>query len=405
MPPVVLGQRQDMLDRHEGANGHGPPRQAGARWPNPFKVQRTGGGLAYVWHGMRFGTWMRLLARGNFGVTVNCLPRMASVFLMTPLVSISAWLSQALYGRRVAATDVTAPVFILGHWRTGTTLLHELIACDRALGYPTTYQCFFPNSFLVSGGAFNRLYGWFMPETRPFDDVTVGLDRPQEEEFGLVNMGVGSPYEAFAFPRHGPADPRYLDLDGLSKGERSKWEAAYVTLLKRLQFVSPKPLVLKSPANTARVRTLVKLFPDARFIHIARNPFEVYPSTIHMLNALASVQGLHNPPQIDQWSGEYALSTFERMFAAYERDKDLIGKDRLVEIRYEELVADPKRVVAGLYSALDLGDFAAVEADIEAYLDKRRDFRPNEYALADAERSAIVARWRPYFDRFGYSVA
>lgn len=374
------------------------------RWRHPFRIERPGDGLVYLWHGMRLSTWLRLLAHGGFNVTFNCLPRILAVTAGAPLVSALALVSRTLYGRRVAATVVEPPVFVIGHWRTGTTLVHELLARDPALGYPTTHQCFFPETFLVSGGAFNRLYGLLMPEKRPFDDMPVGIDRPQEEEFGLVNMGAGSLYRAFAFPRHGPGDLRYLDLEGLTEEERRDWETACLTLVKRLQFAWKKPLVLKSPANTARIKTLTRLFPDARFIHIARDPFEVYPSTLRMLKGLMAVQGLQNPPEVDGWISEYVLSTFERMFAAYEGDRHLIPDARLVEVRYEDLIAEPKGVLSGIYRALDLGDFATAEPKFDAYLAERAGHKRNRHALGDDERRSIASRWRPYFERFGYSV-
>jgi hypothetical protein len=374
-----------------------------SRWRHPFRIERSGNGLTYLWHGMRLSTWLRLLADGRFDVTFNCLPRILAVTASAPLVSALALVRRLLYDRRVAATAVERPIFIIGHWRTGTTLVHELLARDPALGYPTTHQCFFPETFLVSGGAFNWLYGLLMPEKRPFDDVPVGVDRPQEEEFGLVNMGAGSLYRAFAFPCQGPGDPRYLDLEGLSDEELEDWEAACLTLVKRLQFAWKKPLVLKSPPNTGRLRTLVRLFPDARFIHLARDPFEVYPSTLRMLKALMAVQGLQNPPEVDGWIGEHVLSIFERMFAAYERDRHLIADGRLVEVRYEDLIADPKGVLAGIYRDIDIGDFAAAEPGIDGYLAEHSGHKRNRHALGDDERRAIAHRWRPYFERFGYS--
>jgi omega-hydroxy-beta-dihydromenaquinone-9 sulfotransferase len=380
-----------------------PAARKGANWRHPFRIARQGEGLAYVWHGMRFGTWIRLLAEGRFDITFNCAPRILAVTLTAPLISAVSLLSEAAYGRRAAATAIQPPVFILGHWRTGTTLVHDLLACDPTLAYPTTHQCLFANTFLVSGRGLNRIYELFMPARRPFDDMPMGLDRPQEEEFGLVTMGVGSLYRGLAFPRHGPPDLRFLDLDGLADEQRRDWEAAYVRLLKRLQFAQQRPLVLKSPPNTARLKTLTRLFPDARYIHIARDPFEVYPSTVRMLRALMSVQGLQNPPMIDGWLEEYVLAAFERMFAAYERDRRLVPEGRLVEVRFEDLVADPKGVVADLYGRLGIGDFAAAEPAIDAYLAERAGHRRNAHRLDAATRGAIVERWRPYFERFGYA--
>jgi hypothetical protein len=378
-----------------------PPRPSG-RWRHPFRIERSAPGLAYIWHGMRLSTWLKLLADGGFDVTFNCLPRIVLVTLISPLVSALALVRAVVYDRNIALTEVMPPVFVLGHWRAGTTLLHEILARDPRFGYPTTYQCFFPETFVASGGVFNRLYAMFLPDKRPFDDVPFGIDRPQEEEHGLANMGVGSLYRAFAFPRRGPGDRRYLDLEGLSGEERRVWEASYLTLIKRLQFVWKKPLVLKSPMNTARIKTLLRLFPDARFVHIARDPFEIYPSTIRTLKRIMEVQGLQNPPEIDGWVGEYVLATCERMYLAYEHDRHLIPAGRLIEVRYEDLIRDPKAVMARVYRDIDLGDFAVAAPGIEAYSAERAGHRRNRHELGDEQRREVATRWRPYFDRFGY---
>ena len=81
--------------------------------------------------------------------------------------------------------------------------MHDLLACDPTLAYPTTHQCMFPNTFLVSGQGLNWMYELFMPAKRPFDDVPIGIERPHEEEFGLVNMGAGSLTVALPSPATG----------------------------------------------------------------------------------------------------------------------------------------------------------------------------------------------------------
>ena len=185
--------------------------------------------------------------------------------------------------------------------------------------------------------------------------------------------------------------------------ERNAWEAEFTGLVKRLQFAHGKRLVLKSPLHTARVATLVRLFPNARFIHMSRDPFDIYPSTIHTWKAMGSVQGLHNPlPEDDAWLQEYVLDVFGKLFNAYERDRHLIPEGHLVELRYEDLVANPKGVLRDVYRTLDLGDFSEAEAGIDAYLAPRKDYRRNVHKLSVEERDLIAERWAPYFERFGY---
>lgn len=371
----------------------------------PFKVYREGGWLLYFWHGMGIGTWVKLLARGRFDITLNCVPNILTVTLWAPFNSLLYVLSEAIYGRRAEALEITPqPIFVIGHWRSGTTYLHDLLACDPEHGYPTTYQCFFPGHFLLTGGS-GTWFNIFLPKKRPMDNVPVGVDRPQEEEFAFANMGLGTPYITLAWPRHGAADMDYLDLTGLSDAERSRWERDFMWLIRRLAYKNKKRLVLKSPAHTARIKTLIKLFPDARFIHISRNPLDVIPSTRKLWKALNSVQGLHNPARDDPWLDEFMFSVFERVFARYEKDRELIPPSNLVELAYEDLAASPKKELKAIYEKLELGDFASAEPGVDAYLAAQDGYQRSVYELTKAQRAEILKRCGPYMKRFGYARA
>jgi LPS sulfotransferase NodH len=400
-----LGARQGDKNKKRG----GPEARPGSKKKKkkkrqgPFKIQREGGWLLYFWHGMRLGDWLRLLKRGRFDITLNCLPNILTVTLWAPVNSALYYLSEAIYGRRAERHEIAPPpVFVIGHWRSGTTFLHDLLACDPAHGYPTTYQCFFPTHFLLTGGTVRKWFNVFLPRKRPMDNVPVGVDRPQEDEFAFANMGMGTHYITLAWPRHGPADMEYLDLVSLSDAEREKWERGFLWFLRRLSYKQRKRLILKSPAHTARIRTLLKLFPDARFIHIARNPLAVYPSTVKLWKALDSVQGLHNPARDDVWMEDFVFTVFETVFRRYEEDRALIPEGHLAEIRYEDLAADPKAVLREVYAKLDLGDFARAEPGIDQYLAGQGEYRPNAFDLPQELRARIAARWAGYIERFGY---
>lgn len=395
---MTITQEQDAVgsDRAERA------KFDGFQW-NPFRIERSGGPAPYVWHGMRFGAWLKLMAAGDFNITFNCLPRILGVTALTPLNSFCHYASEALYGRRVAETRVQAPVFVLGHWRTGTTLMHELLAGDPRFGYPTTFECMFPSSFMLVERIFGRSR-LFLPKTRPSDSMSFAFDSPQEEEFALANLGLGTIYRSLAFPMLADHNMRYLDLADLSDDERRTWEDGFTAFVRRLQFVHNKRLVLKSPLHTGRVATLLRLYPDARFIHLARNPFEVFPSTMLTWKAMCSGQGLHNPlPADDGWLRRNVLESFDRIYDAYERDRALVPEGHLVEIRYEDLVADTKRVLGEVYERLDLGDFAVAEPRVDAYLADKKDYRRNVHELGTDERAMIRKRWSWYFERYGYA--
>ncbi|MET0668031.1 MAG: sulfotransferase, partial [Methyloceanibacter sp.] len=116
-------------------------------------IERYGGRLVYIWFGMRARDLLKLFKRGRYNFTLNCIPDVLALWLWVPWNGVLRRLSEAKYAKAAEAVKLdTPPVFILGHWRTGTTLLHDLFAEDPNLAFPTTYECFFPHHFLISEG-------------------------------------------------------------------------------------------------------------------------------------------------------------------------------------------------------------------------------------------------------------
>jgi omega-hydroxy-beta-dihydromenaquinone-9 sulfotransferase len=378
------------------------------RRPKPrmpaLTIERYGGRLIYFWFGMRFGALMKLFKRGRFSFTLNCIPDTLLLFLWVPWNSVLYWISEARYRKRVEAQPKgNPPIFVIGHWRTGTTLLHDLFSVDPNLAFPTTYECFFPHHFLLTEGHLDKYMKVLLPKKRPQDDVPVGFDRPQEEEFAMMMLGEGTPYITMAWPRLGPAMSDYLDFNGVSPADRKQWADAYLWFYRRVAFQhGGKQLVMKTPLNAARLKLLTELFPDARFVYLARNPLKVFPSTVKLWRALYSVQGLHNPPHLDPWLDGYVLDMFARLTEAYEEDRHLIRKDRLVELRYEDFVKDPVEAMRDIYKRLDIGDFVTAEAPMREFLAERSDHAVSQYELPDALKRKVVERLGPYIDRFGY---
>ena len=186
------------------------------------------------WHGMDFFTWIRLLVRNRFAVPPVRWSMVATVTLpsiLNTFAGVFEWFLFSSAVRRVKLKE--PPLFVLGHWRSGTTLLHELLMLDPRHQCPTTYQCFAPHHFLWTSWFLPPLARLFLPKKRPMDDVVAGWDRPQEDEFALANMGVPSPYLAWAFPNHGPVADEYLDLRTLPTAERETWKRKWRGFVQR----------------------------------------------------------------------------------------------------------------------------------------------------------------------------
>jgi hypothetical protein len=353
-----------------------------------------------TWHGMTAGIWFPLLWRGRFAVSPSRMPMAAAISVASFFNSGLRVASEAFYGRRAAKTEITTPLFVLGHWRTGTTLLHELLVKDERFGFPTTYQCMAPHHFLLTDALVTNWLDWLLPATRPMDDMPVGFARPQEDEFALMNLGLKSPYLEWAFPNRDLYFDEWLSLESLTEEQREQWKQTFRWFLHRLSFRHGKQLVLKSPTHTARVRTLLEMFPDAKFVYTVRNPLGVIPSTIRTWNRLND--GMALQVRKDSVAIERVLDVFEMMDRGFEKARDLIPAENLVVLRYEDLVADQMGEVESIYQRLQLGDFEPARPALEKHLEQTREYKPATYDSQDELAEKIRDRCGDYMQRYGY---
>lgn len=353
------------------------------------------------WHGMTIGVWLRLLARNGFRVSPSRIPTCLSVTFVS-LVNTVLWLIQeAFLGRKIDRSRIEhPPVFIIGHWRSGTTYLHELMVLDPAFAFPTTYECFVPSHSLISDWLFKRYTKLLLPEKRPMDNMATGWDHPQEDEFALCNLGAGSPYTGIAFSNLPPQQQEYLDLKELPLEKLAAWKRTMLRFIKQIAYRKPKPIVLKSPPHTARVRTLLELFPNARFVHIVRDPAVVFQSTLRLWRSMYQIGSL----QVDDGHDvtDYVLDCMERMYKSLDEDRALLRPSQFYEVRYEHLVRDPVGQLRAMYDQLGLGDFERARPALEAYLDENKDYKTNRYELPEETRRLVRERWGRFFERYGY---
>lgn len=355
-----------------------------------------------LWFGCALVAWCRLLLRNRGAIPLAKWPLVFLITLVSVAHTVLRLLQTLLFDRRVARTPIRqGPIFILGHWRAGTTLLHELLACDPRHAVPTTYQCFVPHHFLLTESWLPRFLRRFFPERRPMDNMAAGWERPQEDEFALLLLGEPSPYERIGFPANPQAGAGALDLRGLPAAVTRRWQRVFYRFVQQLTYAHPdKRLVLKSPPHTCRLPILLDLFPDARFVHIMRDPYILYPSTLHLWRVLTSTHALQRPT----WEHlpEYILQTFVAFYTRLEEARPLVPPGRLYELRYEDLVQAPLEQLATLYESLDLGDFSLARPRVEAYLAAAGRYETNRYFLTDEERQLVTTRWAAVLQQYGY---
>ena len=356
------------------------------------------------WDGMSFPAWRRLVTKNHFRLAArywSALPLITALSLFHSAYRLWQWV---VVGWRIKRKIDSPPLFILGHWRSGTTLLHELLVLDQRHTFPTTYECFAPNHFVLTEWAGTRLFAFLVPRRRPMDNMAAGWHRPQEDEFALCNLGVPSPYLTIAFPNEPPQDQEYWTLEGVAPEAVARWKKVFLRFLQEINHRAGrrKRIVLKSPPHTGRVKILLEMFPDAKFVHIVRNPFVIFPSTVHLWKTLYAAQGLQQP----NFAGleEYVFANLTRMYERFENDRQRIPPGNFSEIRYEDLVREPVDSIRRVYDELGLAGFDEALPALEAFVSSMKGYQPNKYReLAPAVREQIARRWRGYIERYGYA--
>ncbi len=354
-----------------------------------------------IWQGCNLFAWLHLLWRGRFAIHPKFWHIAIIVTFVSTFHSVVRLFQQLFYGRAIARTAIAeAPIFIIGHWRTGTTWLHELLVLDERHTYPTTYECFDPNHFLLTEGFFKRWMSFLLPSRRPMDNMAAGWDRPQEDEFAICMLGQPSPYLTIAFPNQPPKCPEYLDLQGPTPRALTSWKKTFLHFLQTLTFKDPRRLVLKSPPHSCRVGVLLEMFPRARFVHIMRDPYLVVPSTVHMWKSLYKSHGLQKVKHINL--DEYVFSNFERLYARLEEGKKLIPAGQFHEMHYEDLVRDPEEQMKLLYDNLQLEGFDRLQPRLRDYLKTTAGYERNRYNQDPDKQHRITERLGDVIRRYGY---
>lgn len=296
--------------------------------------------------------------------------------------------------------DLEPPLFILGHWRTGTTLLHELLSLDERLRCPNTYECLLPHHFVLTQRWVKPWSSFALPKQRWFDNMAVGWDRAQEDELALLNCGLPGPYARIAFPNRAGIERKWLDLEGLSEQELASWQQTLLRFCQRLLAVRRGRLVLKSPPHTCRIPALLALFPEARFVYLVRDPQKVIPSTLRMWQAFIASQSYQ--PFAGGQLEEEVCATFAHFHTRMEATRDLVPAGRLLVLRYEDLVADVAGSVERMYGELALGDYDPVAERVAAHMAAQRDYQPNRHSVEDPLREQISQCSEPYAEVHGY---
>ena len=354
---------------------------------------------------MKCGDYFSLLRENRFQIHPLKYPMTVLVGGCTVLNSCAAATQRVLMHKKITNTQIEhPPIFVIGHWRSGTTLMHELLSLDDRFAFPNTLDTFTPNHFLVTRHILGPLLSLLLPKRRPMDDMSIRVDSPQEDDFALCAYGAPTPYRRVAFPNRKGRDHLQLNLSLAEPAQRVELQKALEHYIKSLTIrYDSRRLVLKSPPHTGRVKQLAQWFPQAKFIHLSRHPYKVVASTMRLWKLLDDLQSFQVPKYDDSWLKNYIFECKDLMYQSYFSQRDSLPKNQLAEVRFESLLEDPVGVMKGVYDQLELGGYEAAEGSVKNYFEVRKNHKIRTAGIESEFAEDINHHWREYMEAFGYN--
>jgi hypothetical protein len=319
---------------------------------------------------------------------------------------------------RVAVRD---PVFLVGHARSGTTLLHRLMSRDaERFSSFMLYELYFPSLLQKRairalaaldrrwlGGFFERrVQAWEQKRYAATQDIhAMGLTKPEEDDF-LFYWSCASGTWMLKVPAMGEIDFYYLDEE--SERRRRRLQRFYADCIRRQLYLNGPDRVhlCKAPHFAGRVASLIESFPGARIVVTMRSPHETIPSLLKLMQVSYRLRGW-DAPRMQRSLAVLAAQSFH----TYKYPLEVLAKHpetRHAIVDYRELVAEPRRAVSEVYAALDIPLTPAYAALLdEEQARARRHETGHSYSLEEfgLDRDAIERELAELFARYGWGEA
>jgi hypothetical protein len=383
--------------------------------------------------GITFVQWAKLLRTyWRFVDFRKYFPRIIFLTMMSMFNQICFIIETIIYGRKIAKTKVQDdPVIIVGHPRTGTTHLHNLLTLDEERFYTcTTFDVGFPSSFLIFPKRMRELLKMIMDDRRPMDNMYLAHDTPQEDEVATNQLCscLASPYAPLIFPNLEESFRPFYSLDSsvdakypCSLKKLALWRDSFWYFVKKITFANNRGtynrrrrrLVLKSPVHMARLKLLSQMFPRAQFLVCHRNPYETFQSAANMADKYYWNCFLHEPTKREKIE-EFIFRQGEILTESYEKEIRKIDAERVIEVPFAKLDSNPLDVLEKIYESfgfLDDGESkykgSAAELKAREYIESSslKDFKKNSFEkISNRTKKEIEHRWTAWFRVFDYRI-
>lgn len=264
----------------------------------------------------------------------------------------SAWatLNRRLSEARVSQAPALAPpLFIVGPWRSGTTVMHELLTAATGWPTPLTWQCMNASAFQLLPAPRQDVR-----IARPMDGLEISALSPQEDEFALLTLGVDSAYRGFLMPErlpelHHTLDPAYWHT------HEATWLPRFERFMAGVLATGGQPgqrLILKSPNHSFRLPTLLRRFPEAQVVWMVRDAATVFHSNRKMWQSMFAEHRL--TPGAGDGLDAFLGEALERCAGVLDGLPSQLPAGRWTVVDQAELAADPRAVVARVMTHLGL---------------------------------------------------
>lgn len=341
----------------------------------------------------------------NMNIDKPFIGRKWSAYGVSAVAEPFRWWENIRYNGAINKTTLPdSPVFILGHWRSGTTLLHNTICQDPQFAFVTTYQGVFPNQLLGSKWLFRNIMQFLMPDKRPSDNVKLSPEFPQEEEFALGNVNPYSFYNFWYFPNEVfKLYEKYIRFNGVVNDVRERFKEDYKHLVKKsMYYHGRQQFVSKNPPHTGRIKILLEAFPNAKFIYIYRNPITIFESTRKLL--VNTIPPLHFQNIPEGWFESTIFQLYKNIIQDYEATKHLIPKGNLIEIKFEDFEKDILGSMHNIYSELNLNGYSNAESYFKNYINSQKQYTKNKYQFSKEKVAQIKQEWDFSMQQYGYDI-
>ncbi|MDZ7716531.1 MAG: sulfotransferase [Balneolaceae bacterium] len=302
------------------------------------------------------------------------------------------------------------PIFIIGHWRSGTSFLQYLMAQDPQFGFMNKFQVVFPDIFLHSEKFLKPLINKIPDTLNLVQDaqnmsINLELDSPSEIEIALTTMiSPTSLHWGHIFPKNAQEYfDKYLFFETASNQEIEQWKKDYAFLIKKISLsAGGLQVLIKSPGNASRIEKLLELYPKAKFIFIHRNPYDVFYSSKKLWNTLLDNLALQEFS--DRKIEQEIVKVYKKLMSAYIQQRTIIPEEQLAEIRFENFVESPLPELEAVYNKLDISGFKQAEPYFEKFIQQKTSGKSSNYNYENYVINTLNKHWEFAFEEWNYPI-